>query len=626
MNDAYVQMIVDERNKLKISTTELCEGVYTADMFYLVEQGKRDISRTISERLLSRLGVDSGNYEHYLDYPDYETWKSRMKIINIIEDNRLVEARKLLDDYAIYYIDTKNSSRVKFEKQFVIFMELQIIKHTMKANETEDLKRMYEEAVKLTVPNIDKKPLKKLLLSQVELVLVLEHKRRKYANASVHDKWKIYEEIFAYLQKSPLGKLSMVRVYPKIFVSMYRDIAPMISTQYDENAVELHEGLFKYCEEALRHIQARKLIYYLTEILEIKLELLSWFEKNKVKLSELNMQEVKEETAIQLEELKGLYEEYGIDCYMVDDCYIYRESGVYCINEVVKTRREMMDISRAQLGGTDIEASTIWRIETENKAVTHKVANKLFERLNLYPSCINTGIVADKKQALELYEELRYAIIAFKFDEVKKLIKELEHILPEHVINRQVLLRIESQNELRMGNVDKEEHTNMLMKALESTIKLSHIQEADKIFLTTQELTILYLLSAGYKGTGEYEKALIYIKEIVKYCKDFEKEDIVDGRIGIYEMVMAYMSSLYGDMGRYDESNNISESLIRMCLRLRRGNRMHFNMYNIAWNNVVSKKHDYDYSAQVQRCINISKLLGDIYDEKFYYEHLETIE
>ena len=627
MDNAYVQMIVDGRNKLGISTSKLCEGICTAEHFYQVEQGKRDIGRALSERLLARLGIDSGNYEHYLDYPDYEKWRSRMRIINSIEDNQIEKAERFLNEYQIYCNDVKNANKVKLEKQFSIFMNMQIIKHEIGDGITEEMQEVYEEALKLTVPNIDKKPINELALSSLELILVLEYKRLKYVEASVKEKWDFYEEIFQYIHMSPLGKVSLVKVYPKVFVYMYRDIAPMIDRQYDESSIRLHEELFTYCEQALGSIRQRKFIYYLTEILEIKLELLKWFEDNAKEIYKLNgYREAEDETEIHLENLKGLYKEYDIDCYMHDDCYLYRESGVYCINEVIKARRVMLGLTQADLAGNDIAETTIWRIEAKKQAVTHKVTKKLFERLNLYPSCINMGIVTDKKEELQLYEELRFALNSFKLEEVKKLLDKLKTKLSEHKINKQILLCIEGRNELWLGNIDKIEYTKRLMEALECTISLDYIKDRKEIFLTTEELTAIYLISEFYKGIAKEDTALMYIKEVLEYCKGFEKKEIVDGRMGIYEMVMAYVASLYGDIGRYEESNCISENLIRISLKLKRSNRIHSNMYNIAWNNDASKRKDYDYNSQVQRCIHISRLLGDTNDERFYYENLKPTE
>lgn len=624
MNDVYVQMLLDARNKQNLSTTVLCEGLYTEDMFYLVESGRRHMDRGTAKHLLERAGVDNGNYEHYLDYPDYEEWKRRMRIINCIEDDCLDEAKSLLNEYKSYDDFQTNQIRQKIKKQFCIFMEIQVMKH--RGNMRNDID-MYEEALKLTVPNIDKKPLKKLLLSPIEFILALEYKSRKYADTtmSVEDKLRMYEEFFNYIEDSPFGKISSVKVYSKLVETMYRDIQAVLTLESKKDNSLIYEKLLGYCEEALRQIKDRKLMYYLTEMLEIRLELMLWLGKNNNYPPGMDQcSRLTGETSVQLEELKKLYEEYSIPAYMADDCYLYRESGIYCINEVIKTRRKMMGLTREELSDEDVAASTVWRIETGKKPVSRRSVEKLFDRLKLFPSCVNIGIITDKKEGVELYEELRYAAVSFENHKVTELLENLRNILPEHPINQQILMRIESLNKLRLGEKSREEHIETLKRALECTVKLSDIQRAESIFITTEELNSLYQISVMYKETEKSEEALEYIKEIHEYCRDMEKQSLADGRMGIYELVMAHVASLYGDIGKYQESNDISERLIKLGLKLRRSNRIHTNMYNIAWNNDDAKVRGYDYNSQVQRCIYISQILGDTYDEKFYRENLKT--
>ena len=624
MNDVYVEMLIDARNKQDLSTAVMVEGLYTTDMFYLVEQGRRQLDRITAKHLLERVGVDNGNYEHYLDYLDYYEWRLRMAIINAIEDNLLDEAVRLLIEYKTYDDCKTNDIRNRIKKQFILFMEIQITKH--RCGECSDIS-MYEETLKLTVPNADKKPLDCLLLSPIEFVLMAEYRRIKYAPISVaiNDALQEYEEYFDYIKKSPLGKISCVKVFPKLVVIMYKDIKDRLKSEEGADNRYIYEKMYEYCEEALRQIKERKMLFYLVELLEIRLELMIGLGENNAYYKE-KLEESISETNVQLDELRKLYEEYNVSAYMTDDCYLYRESGVYCINEVIKTRRKMMGLTREQLCGDDVDVSTLWRIENKKKPVNRRTVHILFERLNLFPSCVNVGIITDKKHVVELYEELRYAVVTSEQHKVTELIKRLRDILPEHPINHQIIMRTESLNKLRLGQKSKEEHIETLKWALECTVKLCDIERAESIFITTEELTVLYLISTICKETGDYDHALTYIDKIHNYINGIEGEKLIDGRIGIYELVMSYIASLYGDIGKYKESNDISDKLIKQCIKLRRGNPVHSNLYSIAWNNDNAKISGYDYNAQVQRCINISQLLGDTNDEKFYRENLKSTE
>ena len=624
MNDSYVQMLINERRKQKVSMRQLCEGVYSVDMFHLVEKGQRSLDRVTAKRLLARLGVDNGNYEHYLEYSNYEMWLQRMRLINYIEDGKLEEAERLLDNYIVCDSNAKNKSREKIENQFYIFMQLQILKHKKSKTSEDYMETMFEEALKLTVPNVDVQPLKKLRLSPLEITLVLEYKSRKNAKKSVQEKLSVYEELLEYVENVLSGTISAAKVYAKIVVYMYRDIFSVLEDGNIEDYCRVCEVLLKYCENALAKVKERKFLYYLTEILEMRIVLLSCFVRYKINIKNaMVIDELLDETISQLNTLKSIYIENDISPYMEDDCYIYRESGIYCVNEIVKIRRTMLDITQEGLCDDDISPTTIWRLENEQKSAFSDTIHKIFMKLKLFPSCVNTGIVTDKKEAVEMYEKIRYAMTSSKYTQVKELILKIKEILPNHPINNQVLLRLESTCRFRLGEISKEECIKRLKQALECTVNLTEIQNANEIYLTMEEITVLYLMSAFNKDMGNIEEAQAYIKELHKYCQDIEKQGLVDGRMGMYELVMQCVASLYGDMGRYGESNSISERLIKFGLKLKRGNVIHICMYNIAWNNDQASIKDYNYNDQIRRCIDISRLLGDIKHERFYQNSLK---
>ncbi len=619
--DAYVRMLIDERDKIGISTRALCEGVYNEDMFYCVEQGKRTMDRVTAKRLLARLGVDNGNYEHYLDAPNYEIWQNRMQIINLIENSKLREAEQLLNEYSIHNINSKNISRNNIEKQFCLFMKAQILNNKTDQDYSEKIAGLYEEAVKLTVPNIDTKVLRKLVLSPVETNLALEYKKRCSKVETVEDTIVMYKGFLDYIETSPYGNVSAGKIYPKVVIYMYDAVCKMLAKMNRGNVASLYREMLHYVMEAKQLLIERKLLYYLVELLEVQESLLC-------KLIECDSQkmdkyvEEKEKVVMQLKTLKATYLSYKVEPYMKNDCFLYRESGIYCANDIIKTRRNMKGLSQEQLCGDDISVGTLKRIECEKKAMKKETLKVLFEKMNLYPSCVNMGIVTDKKEALAKYEKIRFAIISFKTEELKVLINELEKMLDDHPINKQVLLRIGSQNKWRMKEITDGEFVKNLINALECTTNISEIRNADDIFITTEELMTLYLISTVYKENGDYKKAMYYISDIWLYCKEIEKQGMETGRLGIYELVMEYIGNLLGDMGRYAEANDISHKLIKICLHSRRGGQIHSSLYNIAWNNNECNKDKDVFNDMLQQCIIFSQLMGDTYDEAFYKQNL----
>ena len=189
-------------------------------------------------------------------------------------------------------------------------------------------------------------------------------------------------------------------------------------------------------------------------------------------------------------------------------------------------------------------------------------------------------------------------------------------------INKQNISAIEYLNDWRQGKITNERYIDKLKEILELTVKLYSILSNEKIFLTTEELTILLSISIAYKCLVNYNEAMKYIQPIERYISNIEENGFVDGIIGIYEMIMEYMGSLYGDMKMFDKSNDISHKLIKISLKLRRSGQIHPNIYNIAWNNNECKKNDFDYNAEINKCIIFSQLNSDMTDVQFYSKKL----
>lgn len=368
-------------------------------------------------------------------------------------------------------------------------------------------------------------------------------------------------------------------------------------------------------------------MYYLTEILDMKVELLSWFKDNSKSSSEIKKYEESLENVLPLiNTLKDLYKEYDINPYMDNDCYLYRESGMYCIGEVIRKRRKMMGMSREELCEGICSVKTLMRVENEKGTMVRGIFKELFERLGLLPEYIDVGIITDKKEAVELYEDIRFASNSFRYDDVARLIPKLREILPNHPINTRMLLRQESINRWRLGEITTEKLIENIRDALEMTVRIEDVFKAgNSISLSDEEQMMVYLVSIAYKKIGKLDEANTYIKAIWEYCKDMEKQGLADGRMGTYETVMTYVASLLGDMGKYDESNDISFKLIEMSLKIKRSAMIHHNIYNVAWNNNEQKIQGVEYYKQLHRCIYVSQLTDDVNDEMFYRKKLSQL-
>lgn len=619
MNDVYIELLEVQREKAEISPKLLCEGICSEDMYYKIVSGECSIDRVSVKRLMARIGVDSGKYENYLDGADYQSLVRRKEIINSVENGELDRADKLLKQYVIDKADLKNESRISVEEQFCIFMNLQIIRNVDYKRYEKEAKGLYEQAVKNTVPNVDGKSLNKMLLSPLEVNLVLEYESRIFEDKTLYEKINMYREIYQYILSAKFGKLYQIKVLPKTLVYMYRGISKdLMSVSVDEQR-KIYDELWRYSEESYKALQERQSMLYMLELLQVRLDILAFYISNSVDRTELEKcKEMQKCIAVYIETLKEIYQAYGLEVRMTNDCYLYRESGVYSVSEVVKNRRNMLGLSQEDLMDENISLSTIKRAESPKKSINPSKFKILFDKLSLYPGYMNLGIVTDSKEAVDMYEELRFAIVRCQYDNVARLVKKLRDILPIHKINEQTLCSAENFNAWVQGEISDEQYVEALIKVIEHTIKMDNIRNAERIFLTTEELTALTTISNIYKQRKEYDKAKYYIADVEKYLRQIEGKNTEDECMGICEMVMECIANLYGDIERFDESNNISHKLIKMSLRFRRSTQIHNCLYCIAWNNRECKMEGIDYHAELQRCIIFSQLSGDIASEEFF--------
>ena len=624
MKDKLIKLLRDARKNYNVSAGKLCVGICSESMYEKIESGRKSIDRESLKRLLARLGIDSADYEHYLEYPDYDRWRMKMRIINLIEDENLDEARKLLDAYAIDEPTRYNRSRVNIEKQFLTFMRLQLMRHTNVSRYDKEVAVMYEEALKLTVPCIDKECLEDIMLSPIEFNLVLEYISRRPVEQGLEHVIDTYRSLLSYLQVSPYGKMSKVKIYPKTVVYMYRQIRAILEDNARPKKRQLYEELLGYCEEALRQLKERKHMYYLTEILEIRLELLRHLMVLRKSASKVNeCSELIQETEQELEVLKWLYKEYKISPYMQDDAYMYRQSGIYCTADVIRLRRGMYGVSRRDICEGICSEVTLMREENRKTTMQKAIVTEIFDRLRLMTDYISTFIVTDSKEAIDVYEDIRFARNSGKYEDVEELLDKLRDLLPEHPINNQVLMRLECTNRWRMKEITPIEYVEGMKEALRQTVDIDRLKSLEgQYFLTMPEMEALYAIAVVLKDNGRYEEAHEHIKILWDYCKILECNQMIDGEFGSYEFVMTYVVSLLGDMTRYEESNHITRDLIKLSLKLRRSCVLARNLYNLAWNGKELCNNSTRFKEDIHRCIQLSRLSDDKNAELFYKSQL----
>ena len=168
----FGNLILQERVMQNITQEELGEGLYTATLISKIERGEFCPNRLLRDRLLERLGETSYDYETYMEKVDYVEWNMQNRLLCTLELEQFYEAESLLQQYKEQY-----EEKCVVSKQFYLAMYLQWLERINENAEkkSEEYISILEQAVKLTIPNIDQKSIQQLVLSPSELNLVLEY-------------------------------------------------------------------------------------------------------------------------------------------------------------------------------------------------------------------------------------------------------------------------------------------------------------------------------------------------------------------------------------------------------------------------------------------------------------------
>lgn len=184
----YCELLKKQLKFSNVSIERLSEGLCSPSMLSRICNGERTANKMMRDRLMQRLGLADDRNENFIFKEEYEKWKIRQKIVVLINEEDLLAAEELLNAYEK---DICN----KVEKQFSQVMRIQISQ--MRELEAGKIGKLYESALKLTVPHIDEKSVNELQLSAQELDLVLE-----YMNYCHPDKlYSRCEEISEYVRK-----------------------------------------------------------------------------------------------------------------------------------------------------------------------------------------------------------------------------------------------------------------------------------------------------------------------------------------------------------------------------------------------------------------------------------------
>lgn len=577
-----------------ITLEALCKDLCSFSMMGKIERGERLAGKELRDRILARLGVCSDGYENFLFYEDYLVWKRRQRIVNAIEKSDFGTAEKELANYE------KKNGDYNLEKQFCLVMRAQIMQK--RHEDPAAIAKLYEEAVKLTVSDIDHVSIRELCLSVQELDMILEYERccRPERLASR------CEEILAYISSEVFDTYSYVKIYPKVIYYLYLSTA---DSDRDWNR------LLRLSNQGIEQLRTTGRMYYLWELIEIRREGLTCLQ-DKIENDEEDrkreaLQKVIDTMTDWLDALDFVHNLCGTHRKMETSCYLYQQKEAYCISDVIRRKREMLGMTKKALCEGICSEKTIGRLEAKKTKPQIEIVRLLFEKLNLSGEYQRWQVVTKDVKAFPILGEIIRCANNYDFKRTQMLLDQLGQFVPmENPINKQYKEEIEINMKLRQGIITKEAALKELESILAYTIPLkSAIKEGDK-YLTNVEIQCILDIAINMEKLTMNK----FYASLLELCKQLEKDDGISEHIAVWEIIMVNVSNMYGEIGEYDKSDAISLNIMKQCIQCYRMSTLELNLYFNVWNYRERKKKNipvrqgYQEDMYLKKCITLCQI------------------
>ena len=648
----FGKYLMELRRKDNISMSVICEGICDVSVMSRIENGEREVSKLVQDRLLGRLGVASENFENMVFSDEYERWKIRQRIIALIQQEKIEDADVLLEKM---YKDNRLAGRRQsvedldaiLEMQFYLAMKAQI--RRCKNADDKELRKLYANALRQTVVGFDKSTsvrnfLNNKRFSVEELNLLIEYGRYLPAAKGI----TLIRGLIEYIDNADVVKLVKAKVYPKAVYYLYES---EIQKGVDDTKKIMH--LIGYVTKAIEYLRDSLRSFYLYELLDIKMKLIAMCEKDAAKQWDLETYSLENDRIIDSDymnsygntEKYSMREQYiwcryahlvlekmylmsGTRCDTFEYSYNYADRDVYCIEDVIRIRRNMLNISMGKLCSGICSERTISRIERKLVKPQAATVHKLFERLGLSCEFSRTELTSSDIRAQETLALIRIYLNDGNSDKVDELLEALsEYVDFDIPQNRQIILRIKACNMRMAKKISDAEFVKYVKEALECTLPYEVAVSDIEKYMSNEEIScinnILITKSSDIKEVGECYNAL---RSLYK-----SSSDMICNFLSMYEFVMQPVASYCGDCGMYDEADEIEKIIFVNTMRNRRLTVVSKVIYCLLWNNLqrqsrgIPIKNSIDKNLELKECLILNdiaknerkyKIIGNIIQKK----------
>lgn len=433
------------------------------------------------------------------------------------------------------------------------------------------------------------------------------------------------------LKQEGASKEKIAECYRKAVILTIPDAEKVWSEKRPLSVLEMNLLLetqtenLKICEKAIDKLRDAGRTYYLVELLEIEIQILETMPEDAV-TEHLEKNETDKINARELiSVIKNLYAEYEVPAYMQDCTYFYQQKWIFSMKDVLRTRRAMFGLTQEQLCEGICSVKSLRRAEKGQTDMQRETLKKLLNRLGLSGQMQWSRLITSDRKVIRMAEELAGYINDRKFSVASKQLESLKSRIDLDIPqNKQYFLEKQALLEFEQGKVTREEFVKMEKEALECTLRAENLYRKENVYLTEQEITCIRNSWRGMEGKEKRE----LIDLIFRLYDNYALNNGLSQAISMYEFIAESAVNELGNNGEHVRAEEIDRKVIKASLSCRRIWDVHYNLYDILWNeNEIVKKSGKRVSndqmnTELKRCIMISHYVKRYFYENVYKEKL----
>ncbi len=242
----------------------------------------------------------------------------------------------------------------------------------------------------------------------------------------------------------------------------------------------------------------------------------------------------------------------------------------------------MLGLSQQQLADEVCDIKTVSRIENTSAKPNVAKTELLLEKLNLSKYFYSYSFVTSKYEILNLVKVMTEHLSRHEYVNAEEILVKLKKY--EESKNNIINVQFIKHKELLINNKSNEfskELLNEFISLLEMTISIDLLFKNTSKYLTKMELNLINNIISSYSYLNDKENVLKWINMLEDYIETSNMKDFYfDG----YTFSLLNISSMYGNLGYYDKSNNILSKLIKESIENCCYDKILKFLYHYTWN------------------------------------------